>query len=75
MGLEVLRDGELRVKRPDAAELNAIRDGALSYDELMAAAAALEAQMEAAAETTALPKDVDRQGVDQLFREIVREFP
>src|SRR5690606_27726004 len=37
MGLEVLESGDLRVRRDDADELSAIRDGAMSFDELLAA--------------------------------------
>lgn len=36
MGVEILRDGVVNVKRPDAAELLAIRNGSWSYDELVA---------------------------------------
>jgi hypothetical protein len=67
MGLEVLATGELRVRREDADELSAIRDGAMSFDELLASASALQASMEAAAAMTTLPKDVDRDGVDALL--------
>lgn len=35
MGEEVLRDGVVNVKRPDAAELLAIRNGAWTYEELL----------------------------------------
>lgn len=73
MGLEVLEHGALLVRRLDAAELNAIRDGALSYDDLMAAASNLEAEMHDAAARSALPADVDRDFVDQLTIELIRE--
>jgi uncharacterized protein len=67
MGLEVLETGDLRVRRADAAELSAIRDGAMSFDELLAAATGLQAAMEKAASTSRLPADVDRAGVDELL--------
>jgi len=66
MGLEVLERGDLIVRRPDAAELIAIRDGALSFDELMAAAEDLQQQMELAARRARLPADVDRDRIEQL---------
>jgi len=66
MGIEVLERGELFVRRPDAAELNAIRDGAMSFDELLAAAASLKEVMEYAASTAGLPDDVDREQIDRL---------
>lgn len=72
MGLEVLEIGDLRVRRDDAQELSAIRDGAMPFDELLAAAAALQVSMERAAGTTKLPGDVDRQGVDALLGDLLR---
>jgi predicted nucleotidyltransferase len=71
MGLEVLERGELMVRRPDAAELDAIRGGALSFDELLDAAARLQQSMESAAAVTSLPEDVDRGDVDRLVFELM----
>jgi uncharacterized protein len=67
MGLEVLETGELRVRRDDADELSGIRDGAMSFDELLSAATALQESMEAASATTRLPADVDQDTVDALL--------
>lgn len=71
MGVEALATGDLAVRRADAAELLAIRDGALSYDALIARAEELEARMGAAAKTTSLPADVDPAFVDALLLELV----
>lgn len=67
MGLEVLELGELRVRRDDARELSAIRDGALSFDELLATAVTLQQSMQQALATTALPADVDHERIDALL--------
>lgn len=67
MGVEVLQTGELRVRRDDAAELSAIRDGAMSFDELLDATVSLEKSTEKAATTATLPHDVDRDHVEELF--------
>ena len=67
MGLEVLELGELRVRRPDAEELRAIRDGALAYDALLELAHQLEAEMKAALAHSRLPADVDRNRIDALL--------
>ncbi|MDH5493875.1 MAG: nucleotidyltransferase domain-containing protein [Myxococcales bacterium] len=67
MGLEALETGDLRVRRDDADELSAIRDGAMSFDELLSAASGLRESMEKAAATTRLPSDVDRERVDELL--------
>lgn len=67
MGLEALRTGELQVRRPDAAELLAIRDGAMSFDELMAYVEQLRGELEAAAAQSDLPEEVDAGAVDALL--------
>jgi len=66
MGVEALAHGDLRVRREDADSLLAIRDGALSFDELLAETARLTFEMERAARTTALPETVDMEAVDAL---------
>ncbi len=66
MGLEALSLGELRVRRADAEELSAIRDGALSFEALIAMARDLEHAMRAAAAHTALPDDVDHAAVSVI---------
>lgn len=71
-GLEVLETGDLRVRRPGSDELSAIRDGALSYDHLLALSAELQIRMDDAASRSSLPADVDPEFVDALALEIVR---
>jgi hypothetical protein len=71
MGLEVLHTGELRVRRADAEELSAIRDGALSFEQLLAMAVDLQRGMETAAVTSQLPHDVDYERVDGLLVELL----
>jgi predicted nucleotidyltransferase len=66
MGLEALEHGDLLVRRPDAAELAAIREGAMSFDELLELAVRLQADMERAASSTSLPDDIDAAAVDEL---------
>jgi hypothetical protein len=48
-GLELLKTGELHVRRPDSDQLTAVRDGSLSFDALQRRATELEAEMQAAA--------------------------
>ncbi|MBX3269592.1 MAG: nucleotidyltransferase domain-containing protein [Sandaracinaceae bacterium] len=66
MGIEALERGELRVRREDAEELAAIRDGALSFDALLEEAERLRERMARATEATALPDRVDEARVDAL---------
>jgi predicted nucleotidyltransferase len=71
MGLEILRDGEVRVRRSDAEELRMIRAGAWSYDELIERAEALGAQVREAARESALPEQPDEERLDALCVELV----
>jgi hypothetical protein len=71
MGLEVLETGDLRVRRDDADDLSAIRDGAMSFDELLAQADSLRSRMEAAAQSSSLPADIDASNVDGLVEIIM----
>ncbi|HEU5074991.1 MAG TPA: nucleotidyltransferase domain-containing protein [Polyangiaceae bacterium] len=68
MGLEVLETGDLRVRRDDADELSSIRNGALSFDDLLAQADSLRTRTEAAAQASALPIDVETHRVDALVQ-------
>jgi hypothetical protein len=45
MGVEALRDEEIVVKRPDAEELLAIRNGAWTYDEVVAYAESMDKEV------------------------------
>lgn len=67
MGLEVLETGELKVRRDDADQLSAIRDGALPFDELLSAATNLRESMERATAASELPADVDYDWVEALL--------
>lgn len=71
MGLEVLETGELRVRRDDAVELSAIREGSLSFDELLSTASSLQRSMEQAASASSLPADVDYDWVDALLVDLL----
>lgn len=71
MGIEALEHGDLRVRREDADALHAIRDGALTFDELCTEAERLQAEMERAAQTTKLPAAVDTAAVEALALELM----
>jgi len=73
MGLEALETGDLQVRRDDADELSAIRDGALRFDDLLAHADALRSHMEAAGRGSSLPNDVDRDRVDAVVYSLSTE--
>ncbi len=75
MGLEVVEEGELRVRRDDAEELKRIRDGAWSYDALLEHAETLQERMGAARGKASLPADVDTAFVDALAVECMLAAP
>jgi len=67
MGLEVLKSGELHVRRDDADQLKAIRDGVVSFEDLLVMAGDLQQSMQAETAATELPPDVDYDRVDTLL--------
>ncbi|MFN0059743.1 MAG: DNA polymerase beta superfamily protein [Planctomycetota bacterium] len=71
-GLELSRTGELHVRRPNATELVAIRDGALSYEQLVAEAERLQADLSTKAALSVLPEQVDLDALDALLCELVQ---
>ena len=70
---EILTGGGVIVKRPDAHWLLGIRNGAWSYDELMAWASNAEASLEALYTTSRLLHTPDRNFLDSLCMQIVEK--
>lgn len=54
-----LQEGVVRVRRPDAEELGAIRDGAWSFEQVEAYAEKASGRLEALAKQTTLPRSSD----------------
>ncbi len=72
-GLEIVRDGVLNVRRDDAEELAAIRDGAMSYDQLIEEADRLQRALDQAERASTLPRAPDREAIDAVLRELLLE--
>lgn len=72
---EILETGKVLVKRPDAAELLAIRNGAWTYEQLIEWAEKQDKELDEfyASGKSPLPREPDRVGVDALCRRIVEE--
>lgn len=70
---EILTTGEVIVKRPDAEELLAIRNGAWTADEVIDWAEKEDKALEAVTKNSPLPKSPDRVALDELCRELVCE--
>jgi hypothetical protein len=74
MGVEILRDGEVVVKRPDAEELLSIRNGDWSYEDLVKYAESMDtAVREVWYKKTSLRKKPDVKFAARLLME-VQEF-
>ena len=70
---EILTDGTVNVRRPDAEELLAIRNGAWSYDELIEWADKQESEMQALYDASTLPEKPRTEEIDELCQELVEE--
>lgn len=68
---EILQTGEVIVKRPDAAELLEIRNGAWSYERLSAWAQQQDAELDAVCDASPLPRSPDREALDALCVDVV----
>jgi hypothetical protein len=73
MCVEALSHGTLEVRRRDAEELRAIRDGAWSFDELERFAAETDASLAEIEARSPLPRAPDRAALDALCCDLVRE--
>lgn len=71
MAVEILTTGEVRVRRPDAEELKAVRRGSLTFDALLEQAEDLGSRLKALAERSGLPARPDEDGLNELCAELV----
>ena len=74
MCVEILEGKGVIVKRPDAADLLAIRNGSWTYDQLMEEADRLEKRAEELYTVSTLPHHPDMKKLDALCVEIVESF-
>lgn len=74
MGEEVLRDGEVRVHRPDADWLREVRAGALGYDELLAWVDERVARLPALTAASPLPDEPDAEAFEAVVIEVQERF-
>jgi hypothetical protein len=69
---EILTEGVVRVRRPDAQELLEIRHGKWTYEELVAYSDKQDAELNELVKTSGLPKQPDHKYLDQVCMEIIR---
>ncbi|MCL4834862.1 MAG: nucleotidyltransferase domain-containing protein [Caldilineaceae bacterium] len=67
MGIEILREGVVRVKRPDAEWLRSVKAGRYTYPELLEIVEDLQAELAEAERHTSLPATPDEAAIDALL--------
>jgi predicted nucleotidyltransferase len=73
MAREILKDGKVIVKRPDAAEILNIRNGGWSYERLVKWAEEQDKELSEIMKTSKLPKSPNRNKIDELCVSLVEE--
>ncbi len=74
MSHEILREGKVIVRRPDAKELLAIRDGAFSYEQLVSTAKRMDEELNELYEQSTLPHSADKEAINDLYMNVVRDY-
>jgi predicted nucleotidyltransferase len=74
MGLEILTDHKVIVKRPDREEILAVKNGAWSYEKVMEFAKDMQVKLDEAYKTTTLPKSVDYVKVNALYHRLYEGY-
>lgn len=70
---EILVEGKVYVRRPDAEDLLRIRAGAWSYEEIVAWAEAQDQELYEVMKTSPLPQSPDRKRLDALCGELIED--
>jgi len=74
MGLEILNEHKVYVKRPDWKEILAIKNGEWSYDQVIQFAKDAQVKLDEAYKTTTLPKNVNYEKVNELYHRIYEGY-
>ena len=74
MALEIARDGEVHVRRPNASWLLEVRTGKFSYDEILNLSEERLLEIKATFEKSTLPDEPDHDKISNLLREVQEEF-
>lgn len=74
MGLEILTEHKVIVKRPDREEILAVKNGAWSYEQVMEFAKSMQAKLDKAYKSTTLPKSVNYAKVNELYHKLYEGY-
>lgn len=70
-GLEILQNCDLTVKRPDAAELLSIKNGAWTYEQVKEYANSMQERIAEAKKQSKLPRETDKTAINNLVTAIL----
>ncbi|MFZ2955914.1 MAG: nucleotidyltransferase domain-containing protein [Candidatus Ozemobacteraceae bacterium] len=73
MSFEILSTGQVIVRRPDREDLLEIKQGAWEFDKLIEYAEHMHEKVREARNMSSLPEDSDREKLNEMCSEIVRE--
>ncbi len=74
MAVEILRDEEINILRPNREELLEIRSGAFAYEGLLARAEGKMREVEAVAKTSVLPEVPDAREIERALVDVQEEI-
>lgn len=74
MGSEILETGRVKIKRPDAQELLAVRNGSWDYAQFMGYAADMSNKIEYLAKKSSLPTEPDKAKLNSILTKTIQEF-
>jgi predicted nucleotidyltransferase len=74
MGLEILNDRKVIVKRPDREEILAIKNGSWSYEQVIEFANSMQVKLDEAYKTTTLPKTVNYEKINELYHKLYEGY-
>ena len=84
MGYEIITTGQVIVRRPDADELLAIKNGSWSFDQVMEFKASMESKLDAEylrqkkliaeGKPTPIPREVNKEKLNKLYHELYNRY-
>jgi len=74
MGLEILTEHKIIVKRPDREEILHIKNGGWTYEKLMEYATEFQIKLDEAYKITTLPKSVNYEKINSLYHQLYESY-
>jgi len=72
-GIEILKHGHITFPRPNAAELGAIRDGQIAFQDLAEKREKLAEEFSIEEEKSTIKKRPDKEDIDSLYLDLIRD--